>query len=151
MRFITQLAIGLIVFNAMLIMVSSFFPVTTIEDIPVDVINKTEYAQYSNSSSFNLDAWDIMFGSGTGGIFGLIIGLAIGGGLAWVTKSPVPIGACTFGGFIAGLFMGTWGTLETLGSFNAYVSTLISIIGLIVGILIAATIIEALMGQQGAD
>jgi len=151
MRFLHQILIGLIVFNAMLIMTTPFFPITYEGETPYGAKNITADTNITQYQEFNIDIWDLLFGEhGAGGVLGLIVGGAVGAGIAWATKSPIPIGACAFGGFVSGMFLGTWSVLNKITQ-NGYINGLIGIIGIILGILIAITIIESLMGQAGAD
>jgi len=151
MRFVTQVLLGLIVFNAMLVMTSPFFSTAYVSEEPYDAINvtgnETTYAQYED---FNLDFWGILFGSG--GQASLVMGgsLIIGIAVAWGTKSMIPIGIAAFIGIITSLYLTARTVLYGL-PYNSYVQGTISLVLILISITLLFIMSEAMMSQTGAD
>jgi len=150
MRFVTQVLIGLIVFNAMLILTAPFFPTTYVEETPYGAVNITSDTNYSQYGEFSIDFWGILFGSG--GLGFATMGTSLVLGVLWTaySKDLKPLGIATFAGLVTTLFITAASVLYSI-SQNVYIQGLIAIIGVIIGILIAFTMAEAMMGQTGVD
>lgn len=150
MRFVVRILLGLIVFNAILIMTTPFFPIAYEGETPYEAVNVTSDEEYSQYGDFNIDFWGILFGGG--GLGFAAMGVSLIGGTAWTlySKDLKPLGIATFAGLITTLFITASSVLYNL-SQNVYVLGLISLIGIIIGILIAFTMAESMMGQMGAD
>ena len=152
MRFIYKILIGLLIFNSMLCLLGVFFTVDNqLPSSGVNAKNITGDATISGESYgdvFNLGNL-FSFDKAGGILFGL--SLSVGVFAAWIIKSPIPIGAGLFSGFILLLYTNTAGVLNTLTpSGNWVITGLITLIGIIIAILAGFTIIDMFSGQQEA-
>ncbi len=79
---------------------------------------------------------------------GVSLGLGVLG--SWGVKSTVPLAAACLGGLVTSLYIGPVAVIYELTQ-NILVLGLISIIGLVLGILIGFTVLEWFAGQQGVN
>ena len=143
MRFIWKITLGLILLNSMLVLFSSFFAATTGTDA-INITSDATFVGYKVSGSFAA-----MLESSV-----LVMGVAFGIGIlgAWAVKSTVPIGVGLFAGFLVALYIGPATVLYNLDPTNNWIiSGIISILGIIIGILAALSVTEMFAGQTGVD
>lgn len=148
MRFLYKILIGLIIFNSMLVLLAGFF---TIQGVPptesgsaVNVTSDTDFTDYEITGGFF--ALDTL----TVSVFGIAFGLGILFG--WVLKSPIPIAAGLFSGFISAIYIRSASVINNIiPSGNWIISSIVGLVGIIIGILAAITIIEMFAQQTGAD
>ena len=153
MRFIYKLLIGLILFQGLTVLFTasyagvSIFPATGYDP---STINVTE--QYGG---YTLDRGPIalmgmifpasaLAAMGAIGATSLILGL--------LAKSIVPLGAGAFVAIITGLYIGASGILFNIDpTNNPIISGLITIVGIVIGIIVVFSVAEMFVGQSGAD
>ena len=141
MRFIYKLLLGLILFNAMILIFASYFPSSpyTGKNITTD----PTYSSFRNIGSTEMIK-DMIITSG--GIFAVMIAIGV------LTQNRVIwVGAGSLVALIAGLWRGMSGTLMPMVSQNSIVNQFYNILIISIGILAVISIIEILTGQQGAD
>lgn len=148
MRFIYKILIGLILFNSMLVFLAGTFAIQgTVpheSSYAINVSSNETFSSYSIAGEiFSLD-----------GVILTIIGVTVtvGAFLSWAIKSPVPIGAAIFSSIISTLYYNGAKVIENLiPQGNWILFGIITVVGIIIGILAAFTIIEMFAGQAGAD
>lgn len=144
MRFIYQLILGLIIFNAMLLLFIPYFPNSGTVGNPMDINQDTNFTKYKVGGE-----QAILTG---GGVMGAIMGISIMGGLfgSWAIKSTVPLAASTVGGIVAALYVGPATVLYSLNiTNNVLITGIISILGIVIGIMTGFMVLEWLANQQG--
>ena len=101
MRFIYKILLGLLIFNSMLVFLGGFFTIQGVEPpekgSAINVTSDPDYSSYNIAGEvFAID--DVLVG---------ILGASVilGGLSAWALKSPIPIGAALFSGFLALLYV----------------------------------------------
>ena len=141
MRFLYKLLFGLIIFNAMLILIADFFPASVEEEKATD----SDYSEYETiDQGLFQNMWVRALSTG-GAVFGLSL---IAGVLARQVALFAGIGA-----FIA-LFVGLWsGASAIITRITNYpvVDGLMNVITICIGILMVISVIEILTAQRGAD
>jgi len=144
MRFIYKMLLGLILFNAMLVIFAYFFPMSPATGH--DISGDTTYSNYGNIGS---GLFNNMYTNAvaTGGIvFGgsILVGIFTGSLNLWIG-----IGAIV-SVFVA-LWNMSWGTIQNLTSSYPVVNDLIVVMSIVIGILAVISIAEVLTAQRGAD
>lgn len=148
MRFVYQILLGLILFNAMLFLTGPFFPSQTTYGA-VNITGEAGYTQYGDFSSPSF-FFNLLWGeNGMGGLAGLTL-LGIAALAAVFLKSPILFGVGAFLGFITSIYVNTFDMLYYL-SDNWIVQGIIALIGICIGILVLYTVIETVSQQQGAS
>lgn len=151
MRFIYKIMIGLIIFNSLLVLFSAIniggrplFPLSTLGEDAINITGNETYTGYKVTGG--IFSWDTL----TITVMGISVALGLFTG--WILKSPVPVGAALFSGFIVALFIAPASMIYNLDpTHNWVVSSIISLIAIIIGILASLTIVETFMQQRGAD
>jgi hypothetical protein len=135
----------------MMIFLGGYFSIQGVE--PVETGSATNITGDSNYTGYKITGGsNFLFDATTISIFGISVGIGLL--TSWAIKSPVPIGASLFGGFLVALFVGGWSIVNNLtqGSWSNWIITgIVSLIAIIIGIISAWTIIEIFAGQAGAD
>ena len=146
MRFIYTLLLGLIIFQAMIIIVSPFFPSTTYESQTANMSELEEYGDLSSSKFL-----EVMFQEGVGQAFetaGAVFGIALIGGI--LTRNlPLFLGIGGLVSLLTGLWRLTSSFLFSITNYP-YVRELFTLITIATGIVLVITIIETLTGQGRA-
>jgi hypothetical protein len=146
MRFIYKLLIGLILFNAMLVIFSGFFPASNQASFAKNVTTDPAYASYSgNIDTSTFTNMMLRAGVSAGAVFtgALIIGL-------FTSSLPLWLGI----GIIVSIFVGLWNASWTvvLGITNyPIVNDLVTVMSIIICLLVLLSIAEVLTAQRGAD
>lgn len=149
MRFIYKVLIGLIVFNSMLVFLAGFFSINNVNppesSSAINVTSDTTYTGYKIAGeilSIDLTTVSIMG-----------VSITIGAIASILMKSPVPVGASLFSGFLALLYVKSAIVIDTIvGAQNNWILTgIISLVAILIGILATFTIVEMFAGQVGAD
>lgn len=138
------LILGLVLFNALLITTSVFFPATTYQEGALDVANETNYSAYRSLnnpgaifSSMFLN-WD--FG-------GILAAFGIIGGIGTIlSRNVVPFAVCMGIGTFTGLFMNLVNVVYGI-STNPVVTSIIVIVGVCIGLVITFDALEAMKGR----
>jgi len=131
MKVVYVILFGMVIFNAVL--------------IATNEIGIFQYSHDASTSEETLKSYE-NYATDTGlfaGVF-TIIGAIFGGIGAWVTKSPVPLGAGAFVGFCVGMWSNTYRTLGSLSVPNA----LLGIGTVAIGIVLVFATID-IMSMQG--
>ena len=144
MRMIYKILMGMILFNSMLIMFSPFFPSTGLEEKASDT--STTYAEYEPTNPATL--LGLIFSANAVAAMGVIGGISIIATL--VSKSLVPLGVGAFAAIVTGMYIGASNIFLNLTD-SPTVNGLVTIIGIMIGILTVFTAAEAVMGQQGVN
>ena len=134
----------------MLVFLGGFFTIQGVEPpekgSAINVTSDPDYSSYNIAGEvFAID--DVLVG---------ILGASVilGGLSAWALKSPIPIGAALFSGFLALLYVRSATIINDItpeGQVGWIIPAIIGLIGICIGILAAFTIIEYLAQQTGAD
>lgn len=138
MKLVYQILLGLLIFNAMLVLLGGYFPLSS--STGVDVIDTdADYARYnpSKGSLFEISATGVV-------VFG--ISMVLSGFAAWLIKSPVPIGAGMLSGAVAALYISPTAFITGLGDFEL-LDGIITLGGICIGILIFFIFIDAFLGR----
>jgi len=153
MRFIYTLLLGLIIFQAMIIIVSPFFPSTTYESQTTNISELEKYGNLSSSEEFLEDTFrfSLTDPSQSGQAFGTAAAIFLVSLSAGVLSRNLPI-FLGIGGLVS-LLTGLWRlTSSFLFSITnyPYVRELFTLITIATGIVLVITIIETLTGQGRA-
>jgi len=145
MRFLYKLLLGLIIFNAMLILFSGYFP-----DSGQETYATTPDDGYTGYKSFqNANIFSTMWTSGlTTGV--AVFGMAL---LFGVLAKQVALFA-GIGAFIAvftGLWAGASGVIFNMTNAYPMVHGLAIIITICIGVIAVFSVVEMLNGQRGMD
>jgi len=138
-----MIILALIIFNAMLITTSMFFPATTYEQGAEDVVNVSTYEPYRN-----LDAGSILgavFSTEATAAIGVIFAFSVVATLLSRNLAPVGIGVGV--ALFTGLYIGLIKVVTGISS-NPFILTVITIVGICIGVIIAFDIAESLKGRQ---
>jgi len=137
MKFVYFIILGLVIFNACLILTSSIF------NTSMDA-SATDYGSYQLKNPG--DVVGILFNSNSITAWG-VIGLT-GVLLAIGTKNYVFVAVAIFLGLVTALYIGASSVLFNI-SDNAYVHSIITLIGIVIGILVLYNVVEMFTGQGG--
>lgn len=112
----------------------------------INVSSSGEYEQYNLSSAGSI----FSLNSTTMTIMGVAV--AVGIILAWVMKSPIPLGAAIFAGFVGSLYTSAASVIYSIiPSGNWIIAGIIGLLGICIAVLVGFTIIEYFAQQTGAD
>lgn len=147
MRFIYKLLIGLLIFNSMLLLFASFFPVetTTLSESATNITSDSEFTSYEQIGSADMIG-DMIITSG-GVFFGALV-------LGFLTRQlGLFIGAGSFIALISGLWVGVAGVIVPILQIadNWIILAMYSLITIIIGIVAVISVVEMFTGQQGGD
>ena len=147
MKFIYKITLGFLLFNSILLLFSGFFPTDSEQFNADNITSDAAYDEYKITGEiFSFSALSVSLGVGG------IIGFSFGAIVSWFIKSPVPIGAGLFSGFLAGLYVGSISILDSLNVVNnTIITNLIILISIGIGILAFIAIIEMFTGTGGAN
>jgi len=152
MRFIYKIVLGVLLFNAFLIMFAGIFNSPS-DYGAVDVTNETSITKYSAESGGFGDFLSSFFLSAETYV---IIGIFFGAGAIakWFaggqTNTVLLVGIGAFLGIIFALMRSTIQVITNLTD-NFYVNATINLGLIVVGLVILFTVIEMLIGQQGVN
>jgi len=148
MKFIYKITLGLLLFNSILLLFSGFFPTDTSQYNAINITEDADYNEYKITGDiFSLDTSGVYLGVGSVISFTLIGVIA-----AWAFKSPVPVGAGLFSGFLTSLYVSSSSVLTGLNlTSNPIISGVISLVGIGIGVLAFISIIEMFSGTGGAN
>ena len=151
MRFIYKLLLGLIIFNGMLVLLASMFPVY--QPGAVDVTGDTDYAKFSSLSNPNM-LWNMIIVGGAATL-STLVGVTVFG---WFSRgisinALQVVGIASFIGAVTGLWFGVSQVFTAISSFadNQYFTGFYAIITICIGIIVAWSVIEMFIGQTGVD
>jgi len=145
--------LGIILFQAFIILLTPFFSGSYIGDNAGDITGDSDYTQYkvNNAGDLLKILWD--FGGIWGGVVtGSIAGLALVTALA--TKNYILIGVGLFLGFLSGFFVMTTSFLLSLNQSmgnSAEVNTVISIVSICLGLLCLFAVIDMFAPGRAAE
>lgn len=146
MRFIYKILIGLILFNAMLLINAIYFPAssqTVEEGNVVDVTGSTSFTQYRGFTGYGVLVDAISTGAA---VFSLTIVLGL------VSRNlPLFIGVGSFMAILSGLWIGTTGIFTKMFVDYNTVGQLYVVVTIIIGVVGTFSVIEIFTGQAGAD
>lgn len=145
MRFLYKIALGIILFQAFLIVITPFFPYTGIDENAKNITNDAEFTKYSNLDS-PTGLLQILIDKGGiwGGLVGIIISVAGLGG-ALITKNYVFIGVGIFLGFLSSFFVMTTTFLMSLSmnlGNNSGVNSVVSVFSICLGLLCLFAVVD---------
>ena len=153
MRFVYKITIGIILFQAFLILLTPFFSGSYAADNADNITGDSSYTQYEvNDAS---DLLGILWSSG--GIWGGAVGTFVAGlGLitALVTKNYILIGVGLFLGFLSGFFVMTTSFLTSLNQSmgnSAEVNTVISIVSICLGLICLFSVVDMFAPGRAAE
>ena len=144
MRFIYKAILGLLIFNTVLLMLASYFPTSGQVGNPIDVTGDHNYTKFKLGGSQPI----FTFGLASATIMGFSVALGIIG--SWAIKSTIPLAGAVIGGLVTSLYIGPASVLYSFTQ-NTLIIAIISLIGLILGIMVGFTVIEWFANQSGAD
>lgn len=147
MRFIYTILLGLIIFQAMIIIVSPFFPSTTYESQTANITSELEEYGNISSSSF-LERMFQKEGGQAFGTAGAIFGASLVIGI-FTRNLPLFLGIGGLVSLLTGLWRLTSSFLFSITNYP-YVKELFTLITIATGIVLVITIIETLTGQGRA-
>lgn len=140
MRFIFQLLLGMIFFNAMLIMFSSFFPVHSVSG--VDVVNSSSFSDYQR-----LNIQSVLTGFFSTFVASFFISIFIG----YVSGGTLPLAQLLGASLVISVFVGLWNGLSSplVGIANSYpaIMSFYSIFTIALGVVVMISVIEIFTGK----
>ena len=138
MKFVYFIILGLVIFNSVLIITSGIFNTSLGDDA-------SDYSKYSLStpssiisiltSTASIGAW------GTLTVAGIIFAIGL--------KNYIFVGIGLFLGLVTALYIGASDILFKISSNNVYISGIITLIGIVIGILVLYNVVEMFTQQQG--
>ena len=146
MRFIFKLALGMIIFNAMLIMLGSYFP------------THSTYSTKDVTSDATVSTWgNLDEGTITGFIISgaeIFIAIILAGGILKLAGFTLPIGMFIGAGIVITLFLTLWlgytspivGISKDMGIYNWY-----NLFMILFGIIIMMSVAEIFTGKGDID
>ena len=141
MKFIYFIILGLVIFNSVLILTSGIFNTSLGDDAE-------DYNKYSlNSPS---DVIGVLFSSSAlsaWGAFTVIAVVGVIGGI--VLKNYIIAAVAIFLGLVTALYIGASDILFKISDNNVYISGIITLIGIVIGILVLYNVVEMFTGQGG--
>ena len=140
MKFIYYVLLGLVAFNAMLVLFAGFFP--NVQVNPVDVTVNATFSPYSGLTSWNGIYSVVAAGAGVFGV-SLIIGALTKNLALWT-------GIGAFMSFIVGLWTATTEVMSNITNYPL-VHDLYIVVCILIGIVATASVIEMFTGQQGGN
>lgn len=153
MRFLYKIVLGIILFQAFIVLLTPFFAGSYIGDNADNITGDTDYTQYEVNDAGDLLGilWSF------GGIWGGVVGSGIAGialVTALVTKNYILIGVGLFLGFLSGFFVMTTSFLtglnQSMGN-SAEVNTVISIVSICLGLLCLFAVIDMFAPGRAAE
>jgi len=155
MRFIYFILIGLVVFNASIVLLADTFNYASTTSLDENAVNATDsmiatYGEPGNlwsgilNNLFSLEViFTLLF------IFGSsnLLGRWTGGQYSTTLIAGIGI----FIGVISALWIATFKTINNLvGNYGSLMNGIVTIVTIAIGIIIVFSIVEMLVGQQGA-
>ena len=137
MKFVYFIILGLVIFNGCLIFTSSIFETSMDE-------SATDYSSYQLKNPG--DIINILTNNASIGAWGILTLAGIIAALA--LKNYIFIGVGIFLGLVTALYIGASSVLFNI-SDNAYVHSIITLIGIVIGILVLYNVVEMFTGQGG--
>jgi hypothetical protein len=152
MRFIYVVLIGLVVFNAMLMLfASSFNQRSGLDDVGVDTASTLDdYGDIANAMSFigGLINWPLFIGMFTGFLAAGFLNRFAGG----TYSTTLILGVGLFASIISSLWFKTFETINQItGQYGDMLNGIVAIITIAIGLLVVFTVTEFFTGQQGAN
>jgi hypothetical protein len=141
MRIVYKIALGLLLFNAFLTLFSPIFN-TAVSENAIDY-EAEDISQYEIKNAG--DVMGIIFHSDNIGAWSAVAIVTIAGiGVAFLTKNYVYIGVTLFVSIIVGLYVKMSSVIAGIGSTygNIYVTGLITIIGIAIGLIVIFNVID---------
>lgn len=141
MRFIFQLLLGMILFNAMLMVFSPYFPSHTIVS-GVDVVNQSNIIAYQN-----YDVRPILEN-----FFGVFIGtFFVSIFIGYVSGGTLPLGQLLGASLVISVFVGLWNGLTSplvgIASSFPSVAPFYTIFTIVLGIVVMISVVEIFTGK----
>jgi len=161
MRFIYMILIGLIVFNASLMLYAGSFDYASTSGLENNAVNTTvKYSRYGDVTNL----WDavILGTDDTPGLFNIVtittvLGtMGIGGLIGKFTGGQYSITLVAGVGMFIGIIMSFWNQTffvisNLTGAYGWLLNGLVTIISMAIGIIIIFNVIELFTGQQGVS
>ena len=144
MRFIYKVVLGIMIFNAVLILLAGYFPTSDTIGTPEDITGDSDYTKYKLGGTQTIFTFDVV----TVTVMGVSIGLGILGALA--IRSTIPLAAGLVGGLVSTLYLGPATILMEITQ-NTIVVGIITLLGILLGIMVGFIVLEWLANQAGAD
>jgi hypothetical protein len=145
MRLIFKILLGLIIFNALLVMTSNVF---TYESTGVSGENITGGTTYTSFKNMSLGEVFLNFIIISGGVFGITLVVSFFG-------SNAPLGQMIGAGSVIAIITGLWGSLtqpfQSLTAGDPYVSQIYNLFIICVGIVAVMSVIEIFTGKGDVD
>lgn len=153
MRFIYKILLGLVIFNAMLVLLVSLFPTATPVEA-LDVETDPTISGYENVEDMESLVLGMFANTTTLMIIGAVvaasgvIGFVFGGG----KNVPIAIGVGIFIAIISSLWYSTSAVIMNIDPTDSPIITgIITIITICIGIILVFTVAEFFAGQSGVD
>lgn len=148
MKFVIRIMIGMVIFNAVLLLFAGYFPSSTYQDSATDVVS--EYSDYDSGVSFDSLVVGIFTNAQSWAVF--IVLLAVGGlgGVLTGRNMPLYLGIAVVIGLCSMLYLGTIQIFVAVTRFPI-VSGIFSLFTLVLGILILFSVVSMLTGRQDIE
>jgi hypothetical protein len=149
MKFVYFAILGLLVFNGVLILTASIFD-SGLEGTAVDV--EGNYGDYSlsHTNTTSLSIVNTLFSSSAlgawGSVFGVIVGFSVVMSI-WLGKYIIAA-VGLFLGLVTALYMNLANVFFHIYN-NVYITGIITLVGIAIGILVLYNVIEMFTGQAG--
>ena len=141
MRFIFQLLLGMIFFNAMLIFFGSYFPSHSIAT-GVDVVNNTNFSNYQ---SLNIEG--LLYGFFRTFVFTFFVSIFVG----YVSGGTLPLAQLLGASLVISVFVGLWNGLTSplVGIANSFptIMPLYTVFTIVLGIVAMISVVEIFTGK----
>jgi len=143
MRLLYKFLLGAIIFNSMLVLFSVFFIGSPASEGAINVSSDATYAGYKLSGDAATFAGSSIIIAG--------VTISVGAALAWLMKSPVPIGVAIFSSVMV-LFTAPAAIIYQIGGTQNYIVVgIIEIIAICIGILAFIAVAEMFTQQGGGE
>jgi len=147
LRFIIKLTLGLVLFNAFLVLTSGFFPKTATEqNNAIDITMNKDIPHYNDPASAISPAITNALV-----IFGIIMAAGLFTGVLSGRNVPLYLGVSIIISLLASLYFASIQVFTKISFNNIYISGLITITTIMIGILFILGFGEMLTGRSDID
>ena len=148
MRFIIKITLGLVLFNFFLVLTSSFFPNATEQNNAIDVTTDPSIPNYNNPAAL---IGGILINPSFLATFFILMAIGGVGGVLSGRNVPLYLGISLIISLLAALYVSSIQVFTKISFNNIYISGLITITTIMIGILFILGVGEMLTGRSDID
>lgn len=146
MRFLIKVTLGLVLFNFFLLLTASFFPNATEQNNAIDVTTDPSIPRYNDPSS---GIGPAIVNAGV--LFGILMTAGLFTGILSGRNVPLYLGVSIVISLLASLYVASIQVFTKISFNNIYISGLITITTIMIGILFILGLGEMLAGRSDTD